>query len=136
MNRTAVYERLAKWYLGGGLIGLFVVGLYLAFPAEPADAYDTPLAKVHAYQLGCVASAGGISLKKSTDLQNYSHLTVWNNSATPVYIGGSDITSTLGLPICTDTAACPAASISMDAAGAYCLSSSGTKTVVVLAGSL
>lgn len=103
---------------------------------EVRPALATPLANPRAYQIGCLAAAGGISLKKTTDLKSVSSLVIWNNSATPVYIGGSDVTSTLGMPICTDSAACPSSSVAFDGTAPFCLSSSGTKTVVVLAGSI
>jgi hypothetical protein len=117
-------------------IGVLTVMVALAMTSWPVQAYPSPLSNVRAYPISCPATAGGISLRKSGELGGVSHLTVWVNSATPVYLGGGDITSTLGFPICTNTSLCPSAFIQMDAKGATCLSSSGTVVAVVLAGTL
>ena len=117
-------------------LGIFLGALvaFLALVVVPAAALSTPLAQLRGYEIGCIATAGGISLGKAGDLKAVSSMMVWVNSATPVYIGGTDVTSTKGMPICTNTALCPASSISIDAKGATCLSSSGTVTASVLVG--
>jgi hypothetical protein len=92
---------------------------------------STPLGKVRAYEVACATTAGGTSLG---DGEAFSSLYVWINSATPVYIGGTNVDATHGMPFCTASASCPSAVLSMDAKLARCLSSSGTVTAIVLAG--
>jgi hypothetical protein len=116
------------------VLATIVIGTII--DSSPAQALDTPLANLRAYQISCPATALGIDLRKSTDLKAISSMMVWVNSTTPVYIGGGDVSSTLGMPICTDTSACPSSSVSIDAKGARCLSSSGTVTATVLVGTL
>ena len=94
---------------------------------------NTPLGKVRAYQVSCTTAAGGVTL---SDGQPISSLFVFVNSATPVYVGGTDVDATHGMPICTATASCPSSSISFDVKDARCLSSAGTVTATVLAGTL
>lgn len=112
-----------------------VVGVLGLLIAIPAVALSTPLAKVRAYQVSCTTTAGGVSLVDTTP-GGVSSLTVWINSATPVYIGGADIDATHGMPFCTTTADCPASYVSIDVKEARCLSSSGTVTATVLAGTM
>lgn len=41
----------------------------------------------------------------------YCTVTVWNPSATRVWVGGSTVTASTGLPICTDSTVCPSGSV-------------------------
>ena len=59
---------------------------------------------------------------------------VWNNSVTVVYIGGSGVDTTDGYPICTDTASCPEAAITVDGNGLYGIVAASTQDVNVLCG--
>lgn len=90
-----------------------------------------PVGGIRTFQVACLASAP----VAVTDSKGVSALRVWNNSATPVYLGSSAMTgATNGMPICTATASCIAADMPIDGGGLYCLSSSGTVTVTVIAG--
>ncbi len=91
----------------------------------------TPLAKVRSYTVSCATTAGGTSLN---DGEATSSMFIFVNSATPVYIGGTDIDSTHGMPVCTAAASCVSASMSLDVKTARCLSSSGTVSALVIAG--
>lgn len=113
------------------LVLLLVAVLARVAPVEAL--LDTSLGKIRGYQVSCTTTAGGVSL---TDGNPTSSLYVWINSLTPVYIGGGTVDSTHGTPFCTDTASCPTAALSIDAKEARCLSSSGTVTAIVLAGTL
>ena len=97
---------------------------------------DTTLTHPHAYQISCTTTAGGVSLRQSTETRSVKSIFVWVNSATPVYIGGDDIDSTHGLAICTDTASCAGSSFTIDGEAPRCLSSSGSVTVVALAAAM
>lgn len=61
---------------------------------------------------------------------------IGNASATPIYLGGSDVTSANGFPICTDTAVCTRSEINPDVLGGevYVLTASGTQAFRVLCG--
>ncbi|MCC7173491.1 MAG: hypothetical protein IT459_23810 [Planctomycetes bacterium] len=92
----------------------------------------TSLAKIRTHTVTCGTTATAI-----TDGTGASSMLIWNNSATPVYLGGSDVnTTTEGFPICTDTANCLRADMPIDAKYLYCRVSAGTVTVRVLAGAL
>jgi len=91
---------------------------------------STPIGGVRTFTVTCLTVATNIA-----DLNQMAAFQAWNNTATPAFIGGADVTATTkGWPICTDTAACPSASISLDGAGAKCLSTGGAVTLLVIAG--
>lgn len=108
---------------------VIVVTAVAVFFAQPSGAHPA-LGKVRAYQVSCTTAAGGVSLA----VGQMSSALVWINSATPVYIGGTDITSTKGMPLCTAIASCVQSSVSIDSKELRCLSSSGTVTATVLVG--
>lgn len=90
-----------------------------------------PLSGLRAFTVSCGTSATPIS-----DSVPYHSLYLWNNSATPIYLGASNVTAstTNGMPICTDTASCPRADLPADARHGFCRVGSGTVSLVVLAG--
>lgn len=54
--------------------------------------------------VACVAANPAVAI----DQTGYNgSLICWNMSATPVYLGGSNVTTTNGLPLCNDPAVCP-----------------------------
>jgi len=90
------------------------------------------LGRIRTHTVTCATTATAIA-----DGHNASSMLIWNNTATPVYLGGSDVdTTTAGFPICTDTATCLRADMPIDAKYLYCRVSSGTVAVKVLAGAL
>lgn len=72
---------------------------------------------------------------KAVLLQGYSNkaIIVANLTATPVYLGGSDVTTANGFAVCTDTALCASSSLSFDGYGLYCVAGS-TVAIQVLGG--
>jgi len=114
--------------IGGLLAGIIVLA------QQQASAQAAPLGRIRTFNVTCTTSATPI--KPPDGLTSISAWSVWQNSATPVYIGGSDVTNgtTKGWPICTDTAVCPASTISFDAnAVGFCRAGS-SQTVVVVSG--
>lgn len=105
--------------------------LFLLSLAFPAEALSDPLSLVRVFQFSCTTTAAQI---KPTDVpRNAKAMRIWNNSTTPVYLGGSDVTNglTKGWPICTDTAACEQASFPIDVvANVYCRAGSSTTVQV------
>lgn len=90
-----------------------------------------PLSGLRAFRVGCTTAATPIA-----DGAPYHSLTMWNNSATPVYLGASNVTAstTNGYPICTDTATCPRADMPADVRHGFCRVTAGTVYLVILAG--
>jgi hypothetical protein len=69
------------------------------------------------------------------DGYGYSSVRCFNLTTTPVYLGGSNVnTSTLGYPICTDTASCPESAITVDGQNVYGIVASGSTTVTCIKG--
>ena len=89
-----------------------------------------PLVNVRAFTESCGTTATVIS-----DDNPIASGLIWNNSATPVYLGGSDVATTAtGFPICTDTALCLRADMPIDARRVWCIVAAGSVNVLVLAG--
>lgn len=112
---------------------LIFAALAIGMGMVQRPAVFTSLGKVRSYQVSCATTAGGTDLSDGSPI---SSIFVFINSATPVYIGGTDVDSTHGMPVCTAAASCAASSLSLDVKEARCLSSSGTVTATVIAGSL
>lgn len=113
-------------FTGVGVVGVLLVGISLLMGLA------SPLGNVRSYEVTCATSATKISDGAPTSIVNF-----WNNSATPAFIGGSDVTSTTkGTPFCTDTATCQSAgmAIEVSSAGIFCLSTGGAVVLDVLAG--
>lgn len=106
--------------------------ILLAVPPLLLMGLSTSLGRIRAYQVACTTTATAIS-----DGHSQSSGLIWNNSATAVYLGGSDVnTTTTGFPICTNTASCLRADMPIDAKYLYCRVAAGSTTVTVLAGAL
>lgn len=90
-----------------------------------------PLGGLRAFKVSCGTSATPI-----TDGKPYHSIYLWNNSATAIYLGGSDVTAstTNGMPICTASASCPKADMPADARHGFCRVAAGTQDLVALAG--
>jgi hypothetical protein len=117
---------LSCFLLVGGLAALFLL-------APQADALADPLAYVRTYTFSC--TTGAARIVPSSNIRTQRAMRVWNSSATPIYLGGSDVnTSTTGWPICTDTALCEQASFPVDSqAVVYCVAGSTVSLKVVTA---
>lgn len=105
---------IALTAIGALVTVLYAVVLFSVLAATDADALSDPLGSVRVFQFTCTTSAQVI--KPSSNPKGAKSLRLWNNSATPVYLGGADVTNGLtnGWPICTNTAACEQASFPID----------------------
>jgi hypothetical protein len=85
------------------------------------------------FSVTCATSATPVVPSSSAGIEDAF---IWNNSAIPVYVGGSSVGTSTGIPICTDTASCVQSSIALSVVrgGVYCKVSSGTVSVHVLSG--
>lgn len=115
-------------FIRGIVVGIVVA----AIAAAGAYAYDQPVTNPNTFELACAASATRIGSTSMSD-----SFIIGNPSATAVYIGGSDVTTATGFPICTTTTTCTQSSFSADAFGGefYCIVASGTVNTRVLEGS-
>lgn len=64
-----------------------------------------------------------------SDELRYKAIRCWNNSATVVYLGDSD---DIEYPICTDSASCPEAALTVESANVYAKSASGTPNLICI----
>lgn len=104
--------------------------ILLAVPLLLLMGLSTSLGNMRAHQVACTTSATAV-----TDGYAASSMLLWNNSATPVYLGAANVnTTTRGFPICTDTAACLRADMPIDGKYLYCIVGAGSVTLTVLAG--
>ena len=114
----------------------FLLAMITAF--VPADV--TPINRARGYQISCdttaikMSPASGIG-SPSTGGPGFQSFKFWNNTTTLVYVGGSDVDTTKGIPYCTTAASCPQSFDSYDGnpAGFWCYAS-GATTVTILAG--
>lgn len=91
---------------------------------------SNPVGGIRTFTVTCLTTATAI-----TDGKGVSAFRAFNNTATPAFVGGTDVTSTTkGFPLCTDTATCPSSTLPVDGGGAYCLSTGGAVTLLVIAG--
>ncbi len=108
----------------GLVIGLIPVLMGLA----------NPVASPHAFPVACASTAGGTRIVQ-TPAEQFSAVILWNNSVTPVFIGGTDVdTVTKGLPICTNLAVCVSSNIHIDGYGMFCKVAAGSTTITALNG--
>ena len=90
-----------------------------------------PVRNLVTYQVTCATTATSLRGAQGA----LSALTLWNNTTTPAFIGGSDVNSTTtGMPICTDTAACYDSKFPVDGGDGYCLSVGGAVVLTITAG--
>lgn len=124
---TNLYKFYDK-YLIPLIFGLMVV----TYPTS-VNALADSLGFYRSYQISCTTSALAMC---RTGYCNFQAFKFWVNSATPVFVGGSDVdTSTKGMPYCTDGANCVASSEPVDGSpGSLFCRSGGAVTVTVFAG--
>jgi hypothetical protein len=113
---------LKKLFLIAGLASFSLFAMALA----------APMSKIGSFQESIADSA---TLIDPDDGYGYSSVRCFNLTTTPVYLGGSNVnTSTLGYPICTDTAACPESAITVDGQNVYGIVATGSTTVTCIKG--
>lgn len=104
--------------------------ILLAVPVLLLLGLSTSLGNMRSHEVACATTATAV-----TDGYGASSMLLWNNSTTPVYLGASDVnTTTKGFPICTDTATCLRADMPIDGKYLYCIVTTGTVTLDILAG--
>lgn len=101
--------------------------------SSPSLALAAPLGALQAKTTSVTTTAEKVTDELDKTTGNKSCM-IWNNSATILYVGGSDVDSTHGWPICTNTSTCPAAVLSTDVREAYYVSASGTLAPIIVCG--
>lgn len=114
-------------------LAFMAIAAIIGFAAIPAHALSDPLGRLRVYTFACGTSAAQVLPTGAP--RSAKAMRLWNNSTTPVFLGGADVnTSTLGWPICTDTAVCEQASFPIDSNPVvYCVTGS-TVNIKVFAG--
>lgn len=91
---------------------------------------SNPVRNLTTYQVTCLTTATSLRGAKGA----LSALTLWNNTATAAFIGGSDVNATTaGMPICT-SASCYDSKFSIDGGDGYCMSAGGAVVLTITAG--
>lgn len=107
----------------------------VGFFAYDAGALDKTLTNVAAEQISVSTTAELVTNDMESDKgKTWRSCLIFNNSATVLYVGGSDVDSTDGMPICTDSASCVKSSITIDGKDAWVVAASGTLTPTILCG--
>ncbi len=116
-----------------GLTLFLLLFVALVFSTQASALSDT-LGSFRAYTFTCTTTPQ--RLAPSSGVKSSKAMRVWNNSATSVFLGGSDVaTTSTGYPICTNTTNCEMSALPIDAAPVvWCRVASGTVDVLVLAG--
>jgi hypothetical protein len=107
--------------------------LFLLLPAAGVFALANPVSEVRAEILSVGTTAERVT-EEIGFTTGWKSCMLWNNSATVLYVGGPDVDSTDGFPICTDTASCPDSKIVIDASAYYVVAASGTLTPNIICG--
>lgn len=126
-------ERAAETTLAKAPLPLGVITE--ASRAIPVLTDDKAVKSLGFTQATCATSATAITVP--TGLGRYRSIECWNVSSTPIYLGDSTVTTTIGRPVCNDAASCPSSSWSADilsTVGLYCRVGSGTATLYCQAG--
>lgn len=99
-----------------------------------AAALSNPLGRIQSFAFTASTTAAKVS--PSAWVAGMKSCMIANVSATPVYVGGSDVTTSNGFPICTDTAVCSRADINPDVLGGelWAVVSSGTVATRAICG--
>lgn len=91
---------------------------------------SNPVKNLTTYQVTCLTTATSLRGSKGA----LSAMTLWNNTATEAYIGGSDVNATdKGMPICT-AATCYDSKFPVDGGDGYCMSAGGAVVLTITAG--
>lgn len=117
----------------GGLVSVFHEASKAQAAHEGGEAPRAQALQLVDFSVSCATSATSVVPSTGAGIEDAF---IWNNSTTPVYVGGSAVGTSTGIPICTDTASCVQSSIALSVVrgGVYCKVSSGTVSVRVLSG--
>lgn len=117
-----------KW---GFPLFLFAAILAVIWSGQ-SQALSDPLGTFRSFEKSCGTTAAPLCSGANCKIKAGKF---WVNSATPVYMGGSDVnTGTLGMPYCTDTATCVAASEPIDGNlnGLWCKAGSSVTVDIIV----
>lgn len=94
------------------MAAIFLVAIVGVFASMSASALADPVGEYQVWSHACGTSVSRIT--SPTVGKSFKTFQMWNNSATPVFFGASDVdtvtgASATGWPICNDTAVCPRA---------------------------
>jgi hypothetical protein len=131
MRKISLFEMFLGTVAFAWVVGAVAV-IMLFVAALPAHGLSDPLASIRSFRFTCGTAA--LVIKPSAGVASAKAMRFLNLSATPVYLGGSDVTTdtTKGYPICTDTAACDGAAFPVDSNPVvYCRAGSSVNLVVM-----
>ena len=99
-----------------------------------AVALSSPLGLVQSFAQTATTTATRVA--PTAWVRQMKSCKIGNPSATPIYLGGSDLTAANGFPVCNDTAACSSASLPADILGGeiWVITSSGTQAFRTICG--
>lgn len=105
VNRVSEKSKVA-------IIALLFILVATVFASVSASALAEPVGEYQVWSHACTTTAGRVT--SPTVGKSFKTFQLWNNSATPVFFGGSDVDTTTGAgatgwPICNNTAVCPRA---------------------------
>lgn len=104
------------------VMGWFALGV----PAADAQSVGT---RAHSFVVATSTTKARVTSDISGSQPRYNEIRCWNNSATIVYLGDS---LNQEYPICTDTASCPEAAISVATSNLWAKSASGTPNLTCI----
>lgn len=96
--------------------------------AEPALAQSTGN-RAHSFAVATSTTAARVESDIAGGGLEYREIRCWNNSATVVYLGDN---KNQEYPICTDTASCPEAALSIATTSLFARSASGTPSLTCI----
>lgn len=111
-------------FLSFAFIPAMATGLIVFSFAESVDAQSVGGV---APSFSFATSTSAARVQGSGAEKYYKEIRCWNNSATVVYIGDQN---SQDYPICTDTASCPEAALSVATANLFAKSAAGTPSLV------
>lgn len=117
------------------ILSLALVVILGGLAARGAFALAEPLGLVQSFAQ--TASTTAARLAPTTWVRSpMKSCMITNMGTTPVYLGGSDVSSSNGTPICSDTAVCPTTFVNPDVLGGevWIRTASGTQEVRALCG--
>jgi hypothetical protein len=117
----------------GGLVSVFHEASKAQAAHEGGEAPRAQALQLVDFSVSCSTSATAVVPSTGAGIEDAF---IFNSSSTPVYIGGSSVGTSTGIPVCSDTATCVGTSLAINAVrgAVYCRVSSGTVSVRVLSG--
>jgi hypothetical protein len=107
---------------------LLAAGLGFLALAEPVHAQSEG-SRAHSFVVPTSTTKARVESDITNGGRTYSEIRCWNGSATVVYLGDS---RNQEYPICTDTASCPEAVLSVATSNLWAKSASGTPSLTCI----